>query len=106
MKSEADRANGYAEEQIAAWAAAAESWSTGSEPAELRKLEAGTAPQQARDVFMFFISGAKERAPAAAMATLAALGRTPATIEPSASPVAYDKALPSPAPAKKKPRPA
>ena len=28
----------------------------------------------ARDVFMYFISGAKERAPAAAIATLAALG--------------------------------
>ena len=30
-----------------------------------------------RDVFMFFISGAKERAPAAAVALLAELGLTP-----------------------------
>jgi hypothetical protein len=30
-----------------------------------------------RDVFMFFISGAKERAPAAAVATLAELGWSP-----------------------------
>ena len=31
-----------------------------------------------RDAYLFFISGAKERAPAAAVATLAALGLTPA----------------------------
>ena len=39
------------------------------------RIEPATAPAAAgRDVFLFFISGAKERAPAAAIATLQALG--------------------------------
>ena len=107
MKTEADRTNGYADERISAWAAAAERWSTGGEPEGLPKLEAGTtAPQQPRDVFMYFISGAKERAPAAAMATLEALGRTPTAIEPAPSPSVSGRPDSRRAPGKKKPRPA
>ena len=106
MKSEADRANGYADEQIANWAAAAERWSEGNEPGGLPKLEDPPAPKQSRDVFVFFISGAKERAPAAAMATLAALGRTPVVKESPPLPATASEAPARKKPASKKPRPA
>ena len=104
MKCEADRPNGYGDEQITAWAAAAERWSRGGEPTGLRTLEHRPALAQPRDVFMFFISGAKERAPAAAMATLAALGRTPLSDAPTVErgPVARPRTAQTPV--VKKPR--
>lgn len=43
-------------------------WRDGQEPSGLPRVEAAAPAVPARDVFMFFISGAKERAPAAAMA--------------------------------------
>lgn len=105
MKSEADRPNGYAADRIAAWASAATQWSQGGEPTGLRKLEDRPVPQSSRDVFMFFISGAKERAPAAAMATLAALGLEPLATESAASPAsAAEPRAAKKAAARKKPR--
>lgn len=78
MRSESSNASGYAADRITAWADAAREWSGGREPADLPRVEAaGAATGGPRDVFMFFISGAKERAPAAAVATLAGLGLTP-----------------------------
>jgi hypothetical protein len=44
-------------------------WRDGAEPADVPRVEPA-APGGPRDVFMFFISGAKEKAPAAAMALL------------------------------------
>ena len=58
MRSEADCATGYAPEALDAWAAGAKAWASGP---------------RAREVFVYFINGAKERAPAAAMALLARL---------------------------------
>jgi uncharacterized protein YecE (DUF72 family) len=76
MKSESSFESGYAPAAITAWAEAARAWAGGTEPRGLSRVEAaGPSPALARDVFMFFISGAKERAPAAAVATLAALGQ-------------------------------
>jgi uncharacterized protein YecE (DUF72 family) len=49
-------------------AACASVWCDGSEPAGLPRVEPAWTPSPPRDVFMFFISGAKEKAPAAAMA--------------------------------------
>ncbi|MFO1340145.1 MAG: DUF72 domain-containing protein [Burkholderiaceae bacterium] len=49
-------------------AACARAWRSGAEPAGLPRVEPAPAVTSPRDVFMFFISGAKERAPAAAMA--------------------------------------
>ncbi|WP_394789388.1 DUF72 domain-containing protein [Rhodoferax sp.] len=49
-------------------AACGRAWRDGHEPADLPRVEAPPPAVPARDVFMFFISGAKERAPAAAMA--------------------------------------
>ncbi|MEP6738906.1 MAG: DUF72 domain-containing protein [Caldimonas sp.] len=78
MKTEAGIETGYPPERIAFWAASAKSWAAGGEAEGVVHIEAGAAAKAPRDVFMFFISGAKERAPAAAMATLAELGLTPA----------------------------
>ena len=77
MRCESACETGYPGETIAAWAERAQAWRAGREAAGLPRVEAAGAPAAARDVFLFFISGAKERAPAAAVATLAALGLTP-----------------------------
>ena len=75
MRTQPDVTTGYSDQALDAWAKAATDWSGGAEPADLPKAESTPAPKKARDVFMFFISGAKERAPAAAMALLERLGR-------------------------------
>jgi uncharacterized protein YecE (DUF72 family) len=75
MRCEAASETGYPPAAIATWAARGRAWSEGREPEGLARVEAPPAASAARDVFMFFISGAKERAPAAAVATLAALAR-------------------------------
>jgi uncharacterized protein YecE (DUF72 family) len=85
MRCESACETGYPAATIAAWAERASAWRSGGEaaglprvePAGLPRVEPAPAPAAARDVFMFFISGAKERAPAAAVATLAALGLSP-----------------------------
>ncbi|MDO9359058.1 MAG: DUF72 domain-containing protein [Polaromonas sp.] len=79
MCSDAKLKSGYAPRALDAWAAAAQSWAAGKEPADLPRLEAAPASSgKARDVFMFFINGAKEKAPAAAMGLLERLGFQPA----------------------------
>ena len=81
MNSEEKLKTGYAPKALDAWAEAAKSWASGSEPADLPCVEApakGKAkakPAAARDVFVFFINGAKERAPAAAQALIARLAK-------------------------------
>ena len=77
MRCESACETGYPAPAIAAWAERARTWRAGGEAAGLPRVEAAAARAAARDVFMLFISGAKERAPAAAVATLAALGLSP-----------------------------
>ncbi|MDQ2733595.1 MAG: DUF72 domain-containing protein [Pseudomonadota bacterium] len=80
MKTEALQPTGYAPERIGFWAECAKEWASGGEPAGLPRIDgAAGAAAQPRDVFLFFISGAKERAPAAAVATLERLGLSPST---------------------------
>lgn len=56
-------------------AACARLWRDGGQPSGLPLVEPAPAlPAAARDVFMFFISGAKERAPAAAQSLIGRLG--------------------------------
>lgn len=76
MRSQADIPTGYPPQAITRWAERAKDWAQGREPADLPRIEpAGPAGQAAaRDVFLFFISGAKERAPHAAQALIKALG--------------------------------
>jgi len=57
---------GYSKPALEAWARRAQQWAAGGEPNDLPKVSASTPPVQPRDVFLFFISGAKERAPLAA----------------------------------------
>ncbi|TQV59022.1 DUF72 domain-containing protein, partial [Xanthomonas perforans] len=48
-----------------------QAWRRGEDPADLPHVDASAAPaRQPREVFVFFISAAKERNPAAAMALL------------------------------------
>jgi uncharacterized protein YecE (DUF72 family) len=76
MQCEADRATGYAPEVLDAWAACARRWAEGGEPQDVPKVPGDDAPppHTPRDVFMFMINGAKERAPAAAREVLQRLG--------------------------------
>jgi uncharacterized protein YecE (DUF72 family) len=65
---------GYPEAELQHWAQCARTWASGGDPDDLPHV-AAPAPQSApRDVFVFFISSAKERNPAAAMALLRMLG--------------------------------
>jgi uncharacterized protein YecE (DUF72 family) len=63
---------GYAKSAIARWAARAKAWEAGGSPDDL-KLVTKAAAKKPRDVFLFMISGAKARNPAAAQALIAAL---------------------------------
>ncbi|HKD22004.1 MAG TPA: DUF72 domain-containing protein [Rhizomicrobium sp.] len=73
QRSEAKVETGYTTKDIAKWAKIAEAWAEGGEPKDLPRIGAA-APKKKRDVFVYVISGAKERAPAAAMALIAKLG--------------------------------
>lgn len=77
MRSQARLSSGYAPKALDAWAQAARTWAQGGEPADLPRVEAKAKAGPRRDVFMFFINGAKERAPAAAMGLLQRLGFKP-----------------------------
>jgi uncharacterized protein YecE (DUF72 family) len=71
MRSQAHLDEGFTAQALAQMAACARAWRSGGEPDALPRVEPAAAETVgARDVFMFFISGAKERAPAAAMALL------------------------------------
>jgi uncharacterized protein YecE (DUF72 family) len=61
---------GYAPEALDAWARRAREWARGGEPADLPRVDAAKPVSGGRDVFVYFINGAKERAPAAATALI------------------------------------
>jgi uncharacterized protein YecE (DUF72 family) len=71
MRSRAELPAGYSDTELDAIAASARAWAAGAEPAAPR-VAAPPAPRP-RDVFVFFISAAKERNPAAAQALIARL---------------------------------
>lgn len=74
MGSAATIATGYSADALDRWAARALAWSRGAEPDDLPRVCAADAgAKEPRDVFIYFISAAKERNPAAAMALLARL---------------------------------
>ena len=72
MGTKAGEKLGYPRAALAKWAERAKSWEKGEAPKDLPLL-APPAPKTKRDVFLFVISGAKERNPAAAQAIIAAL---------------------------------
>jgi uncharacterized protein YecE (DUF72 family) len=69
MRSRESERNGYPARELDAWAARTRSWHEGGEPQDLPRVspESRAAVKQ-RDVFIYFISAAKARNPAAAMA--------------------------------------
>jgi len=70
MRSQARLKAGYAPSALDEWAARATQWAAGDEPADLPRVEAKAAARKPRDVFVYFISAAKERNPAAAKALI------------------------------------
>jgi len=56
------------------WAGVARQWAAGKQPPGLRYVGKRGKVSAGRDVFLFFINGAKERAPAGAQALIARLG--------------------------------
>ncbi len=78
MRAEPQFKAGYGPKALDQWADAARTWSQGGQPADLPHVDGPSDGNgRPRDVFMFFINGAKERAPDAAMALLERLGWTP-----------------------------
>jgi len=76
MRTDASLPQGCTPQALAQIAACCEAWRAGGEPEALPRV--GDPPSNAaaaRDVFLFFISGAKEKAPAAAMAVIERLAR-------------------------------
>lgn len=71
MRCAASIKTGYPAKALSAWAERARAWARGDEPEDLARIGPAAARSKPRDVFVFFINGAKERAPAAARALLA-----------------------------------
>lgn len=83
MNAQENVATGYDAKDLDQWALRASAWAAGKAPADLPNVgeKSGAAPKP-NEVFLFFINGAKERAPAAAQALLARLGWTPSESMP------------------------
>ncbi len=74
QKAMAKVETGYTTADIRKWATRARQWADGKPPKGLRVVGKPGKPGKT-DVFIYFISGAKERNPSAAQALIAALGR-------------------------------
>jgi uncharacterized protein YecE (DUF72 family) len=65
---------GYSSPELKKWAQRAQKWAGGLEPTDLpRIVPKSKAPKEPRETFVYFINGAKERAPAAAQKLLSLL---------------------------------
>lgn len=73
MRSRSEVAAGYEASDLDAWARRARQWAAGGEPDDLPRLASAAAAARPRDVFLYFISGAKARNPAAALALIGRL---------------------------------
>jgi uncharacterized protein YecE (DUF72 family) len=69
MRARAERPQGYEAAELDRWADSAKAWARGESPAGFPYV-AEPAPMRPRDAYIFFISAAKERNPAAAMALI------------------------------------
>jgi uncharacterized protein YecE (DUF72 family) len=65
--------NGYTDGELDRWAGIAKSWAEGHQSSELDLISTVEPPHTPRDVYVFMISGDKEKNPAAAKAFLARL---------------------------------
>ena len=75
-RSEADEPTGYPRAALDAWVKRFRAWAEGREPADAPRHHPDGAKAAARDCFVYFINGAKIRAPAAAVAFLERLSRS------------------------------
>jgi len=73
MGTKAKEPLGYPKAVLAKWAERARHWADGETAPKTLDLLTPAAPRKKRDVFLFVISGAKERNPAAAQGIIAAL---------------------------------
>jgi len=74
MNAQSEVETGYTKPALKKWSAAAQQWQAGQLPPELPYVAAGKPAAKGRDVFVYVINGAKERAPAAAMQLIQLLG--------------------------------
>ncbi|HVI25964.1 MAG TPA: DUF72 domain-containing protein [Xanthomonadaceae bacterium] len=74
MRARSEIATGYTDDELDRWAARAREWAAGGDPADLPRIAAPAGGGAPREVFVYFISAAKERNPHAAMALLRRLG--------------------------------
>ena len=70
QNTQAEVPTGYAPAAIKKWAARARAWADGEVPKDLKAISDQAPAKKTRTVFVYFISGAKERAPGAAMALI------------------------------------
>jgi len=75
-RSSEDEPTGYPRPALDAWVKRARAWSDGGEPADAARHHPTPAGKSPRDCFVYFINGAKIRAPAAAVAFLERLSRS------------------------------
>jgi uncharacterized protein YecE (DUF72 family) len=69
-KAVATEPTGYSEADLKAWSERAQLWAAGDAPDDLPYVTNAKPQKKPRDVFIYFINGAKERAPAAAQQLL------------------------------------
>ena len=78
QRSSEDEPAGYSPQALDLWANRFRAWAAGGEPDDLPRIGSRTAADdKPRDCFVYFIAGAKVRAPAAAMAFLEKIGSAP-----------------------------
>jgi uncharacterized protein YecE (DUF72 family) len=75
QESQSGEPVGYPQAEIVRWAKRVRQWAAGEPPDDLPVLSRDKPPEVPRDCFVYVISGAKERAPAAAMALIEELKR-------------------------------
>ena len=87
MKTESRYEAGYPPAKLDFWAQYARLWTAGQRPEGLPNIAKPALESGPKEVFIFFISGAKEKAPAAAMALIERLpqGQTGKLLRPSAA---------------------
>jgi uncharacterized protein YecE (DUF72 family) len=74
MRARSEVATGYPDDELDGWMRRAREWAVGQDPADLPRIAPPLGEPRPREVFLYFISAAKERNPAAAMALLQRLG--------------------------------
>ena len=70
MRSRVELGDGYPADELDAWLARARQWARGEEPADMPRIAEPVPPLTPREVYVYFIGGAKQRNPAAAMALI------------------------------------